>query len=112
MLLAIDIGNSHIVLGCKVKNDWVKTWRISTSPMKTPDEIKILLQSLLNETGTRFSDIQAVVASSVVPSWNNVLTETFSNSYFHLITHTSPFLHFEISDSFLKPVFDLLSFSF
>ena len=87
MLLAIDIGNTHIVSGVFDGDKLKATSRLATDAGKTTDEYGALLTNILAiKAGTeeRGGDsISAVVLSSVVP----VLTGTFRDlckTYFHV----------------------------
>ncbi|MBR2916014.1 MAG: type III pantothenate kinase [Clostridia bacterium] len=67
MILAIDVGNTNIVValfdGAELKN----SWRISTDKNKTSDEIGITLCQLTEHSGIDNSQIEDVIISSVVP---------------------------------------------
>ncbi|MBQ2890072.1 MAG: type III pantothenate kinase [Clostridia bacterium] len=67
MILAIDVGNTNIVValfdGAELKN----SWRISTDKNKTSDEIGITLCQLTEHSGIDISQIEDVIISSVVP---------------------------------------------
>jgi type III pantothenate kinase len=67
MLLAIDIGNTHTVLGVFIDDALVADWRISTSPQRTADENAVLLTQLLDLRQTPAGAIDSAVVSSVVP---------------------------------------------
>lgn len=73
MLLAIDIGNTHITLGLYDRGEWRRQWRLRTDHDKTEDEYGIYIKTLLWEE--EVSDkIEAAIISSVVPP----LTVSFS----------------------------------
>ena len=81
MLLAIDLGNSHTVLGVYDRKELVKSWRISTSSEKTADEVAALIVALHENAGLSPRSIEAVIISSVVPPATPVLEEV-SQRYF------------------------------
>lgn len=83
MLLAIDAGNTNIVLGIYQNNALISHWRVSTDRQKTSDEYGILLRNLFDFQGHRFSDITAVAIASVVPPLMTSLEE-MSKNYFGL----------------------------
>ena len=67
MILAVDIGNSNIVIG-GVKDDCIVfEARIRTDTTKTSDEYCIDLKILLDVYGVNPSDIEGSIMSSVVP---------------------------------------------
>ena len=47
MLLTIDVGNTHTVLGLFDGEEIVEHWRISTDARRTADELAVLLQGLM-----------------------------------------------------------------
>ena len=75
MLLAIDIGNTNIVLGLFEERDLVHHWRIVTRRDGTPDEYGILLKSLFDVAGKSRSVVTGVVIASVVPPLQPVFEE-------------------------------------
>jgi len=68
VLLALDIGNSHIVAGVFNGEKLIHTWRIATDDLKTGDEYSIILRSLLEQNGCTVADIEGCVIGNVVPS--------------------------------------------
>lgn len=68
MLLVVDIGNTHAVLGIYKKNELIASWRVATDKSKTSDEIGVLLYDLFRLRGITFEEITASIISSVVPT--------------------------------------------
>lgn len=67
MILAIDAGNTNIVLG-GIKNGEIQFLsRISTDIQKTLDEYTIVIRSILELNNTKLSEIDGSIISSVVP---------------------------------------------
>lgn len=91
MLLAIDVGNTNTVLGCFWDNTLKRTWRISTHPICTADEFKIKLAALFRLEGIELKAFDAVLISSVVPSYTGMLRTAFKDSTLHVINPQSPF---------------------
>jgi len=86
LLLAIDVGNTNIVLGLfdmSVGRDApvIQSWRISTSRERTPDEYGLASLALLSHRGIEPSQITDVIISSVVPPLHPVL-DTWIQDYF------------------------------
>lgn len=73
MLLAVDVGNSNIVVGAFDGEALLPSWRLTTDRRRTTDEYAVLLRGLLEHHDVRPADIRGVSLSSTVP----VLTETF-----------------------------------
>lgn len=67
MLLVIDAGNTHTVIGLFEDDRLVGDWRVHTEPAATEDEFNILLSSLFAAESIDRRRIQKTVASCVVP---------------------------------------------
>ncbi len=67
MLLAIDVGNTNIVLGVYQDGALQGTWRISTNRDRTGDEHAVLIRSLLASSGLTFDQVHGLAVSNVVP---------------------------------------------
>ncbi|MGE5360811.1 MAG: type III pantothenate kinase [Bacteroidales bacterium] len=67
MLLAIDVGNTNIVLGVFDNAALVASWRLSTDRGRTADELGILSSDLLAHRGIDAGEITGIVMASVVP---------------------------------------------
>lgn len=94
MLLAIDIGNSHIVCGVFQERTLLSHWRLSTDHSKTPDEYSIILRSLLQFDNVRLEDILGCIVSSVVPPLTHVfdmLVQSLLRQQPFVVTSTSPY---------------------
>lgn len=72
MLLAIDIGNTNIVLGVYHQGQWTHHWRVHTDHDYMADEYAVLFFHLFHEVGLSFEDFEKVVLSSVVPPLNHI----------------------------------------
>ena len=81
MLLAIDIGNTNIVIGVFDGGDLRATWRLGTDVHKLEDEYAAMMASLLSMRGLAFDDIDAAIMSSSVPPLVTVFEE-LCNRYF------------------------------
>jgi type III pantothenate kinase len=68
MLIAVDIGNTNIVVAVHDGNSWVHSFRIYSDQRKTTDEYFVVLDSLLSHAGLHTKDIDRAVISSVVPN--------------------------------------------
>lgn len=67
MILTIDIGNSHTVIGLFSANVLTADWRIKTDRKTTADEIAATLYGLFAMRGITFSQIDGFILASVVP---------------------------------------------
>lgn len=73
MLLAVDAGNTHTVLGLFDGDDLVDHWRIATNADRTSDEHALLVAQFLAQHGSGFEQVTGVVVSSTVPRLTPVL---------------------------------------
>ena len=67
MLLAIDIGNTNIVLGLYEGKKLITHWRLATQAERTADEYGVILTQLVEHGGFRCEQISAIAVSCVVP---------------------------------------------
>jgi type III pantothenate kinase len=67
VLLAIDVGNTHTVLGLVDGADVVEHWRIATDARRTADELAVLVRSLLAGSRTQ-ADVKGIAVCSTVPA--------------------------------------------
>lgn len=85
MLLTIDVGNTHTVLGLFDNEDIVEHWRISTDARRTADELAVLLQGLMGMhplLGQELGDsIDGIAICSTVPSVLHELREVTRRYY-------------------------------
>jgi type III pantothenate kinase len=84
MLLAIDVGNTHTVVGLYdleageggADSGLVGHWRLATVPDRTEDELAVLVQGLLDFGGWNWAeDIAGVAVSSGVPNLTSALRQ-------------------------------------
>jgi type III pantothenate kinase len=81
MLLVMDVGNSHTVLGLYEEDELVGHWRIVTSNYRTADELRILLTMLLQQQGIDPASINRCCVSSVVPPLNQSLEHVSRDAF-------------------------------
>ena len=75
MLLAVDIGNTNIVFGVFEGRRLTMSWRLTTWPARTADELWVVVRQLLAEKGVRLDRIDGIAAASVVPPLTRTVTE-------------------------------------
>lgn len=85
MILAIDAGNTHIVLGCLEGERLLFTARLSTDRKKTADEYALMFRNLLDLHQVDRTQIEGAILSSVVSE----LTEAIRTAA-EIVTHRSP----------------------
>lgn len=67
MILAIDIGNTNVVLGCVDEEKILFEARIATDAVKTSDQYCVDIKIMLEVYGVKIPDIEGTIISSVVP---------------------------------------------
>lgn len=75
MILAIDMGNSNIVIGCIDDNKSYFEERLSTDRSKTALEYAIGFKTVLELYNIEVSCIEGAIISSVVPSLTSVIKQ-------------------------------------
>ncbi len=77
MLLTIDVGNTHTVLGLFEGSTIVDTWRISTDARRTADELMVTMSALLAKAGGCQKVASGVAICSTVPSVLHEMRQMF-----------------------------------
>jgi type III pantothenate kinase len=67
MLLAIDVGNTNMVVGVYHNAKLLHHWRMETKKERTADEFGIFFKELFQFASLKFEDVDAIVISNVVP---------------------------------------------
>ncbi len=80
MVLAVDIGNSNIVLGCFEDDKIEFVERLSTSQNSTVLEYAVLIKTILELNNLSSHNFEGAIISSVVPS----VTHTVKEAVFRL----------------------------
>ena len=68
MLLAIDVGNTNIVLGVYEGNTLIESWRMATDNNRSADEYGVIIEMMMKHDGVDPSQIDDIILSTVVPS--------------------------------------------
>ena len=74
MILAVDIGNSQILLGCLRNGEIVTTARLATAPERTEDEYAVAIREILAFRGVDVRTLEGAILSSVVGPLNAAMT--------------------------------------
>lgn len=75
MVIAVDIGNSNIVLGCFENNKIIFVERLSTNQNSTALEYTVLIKTILELNNLSDYNFQGGIISSVVPSVTQTVKE-------------------------------------
>jgi type III pantothenate kinase len=75
MLLAIDVGNTNIVLGVFEGARLAESWRLATLRERTSDEVGILVTHLFARSAISLDRVSGIILSSVVPPLTRTMEE-------------------------------------
>jgi type III pantothenate kinase len=81
MLLAIDVGNTNIVLGVFDGARLAESWRLATMRERTSDEVGILVTHLFARSAIALDRVSGIILSSVVPPLTGTMEE-MAHQYF------------------------------
>lgn len=90
MLLAIDVGNTHTVIGVYEGERLRRHWRIQTNAERTSDELGVLMLGLFQAAGEATGGITGVIVASVVPPLNEAVDESCRRFFGHSPVHVGP----------------------
>jgi type III pantothenate kinase len=83
MLLAIDVGNTNIVLGVFDGATLVHSWRLATLRERTADELGVLIDGLFAHDHIERRKISSIILGSVVPPLTTTI-RSMAERYFSL----------------------------
>jgi type III pantothenate kinase len=75
MLLTADVGNTETVLGVFDGPELAQTWRLSTQPERSADELALVFAGLLEHRGLSLEKLSGLCIASVVPDVTQQLRE-------------------------------------
>jgi type III pantothenate kinase len=87
MLLAIDAGNTNIVLGVFDDATLIQSWRLQTLRERTSDELGLLVDGLFAHSRIERVQIRGIIVGSVVPPLTPTI-HAMSKRYFGVPTLT------------------------
>jgi type III pantothenate kinase len=83
MLLAIDVGNTNIVLGVFDGTRLAESWRLVTLRERTSDELGILVTHLFAHSAIPLDRVSGIILSSVVPPLTRTMEEMAERYFGH-----------------------------
>ena len=83
MLLAIDVGNTNIVLGVFDESRLAESWRLATMRERTADEVGILVTHLFAHSAIPLDRVSGIILSSVVPPLTRTMEEMAERYFGH-----------------------------
>ncbi len=81
MFLAVDIGNTHIVLGAYEGEELRQVWRLWSNPARTEDEMRVTMRQLLEESNFPTDSSWGCAISSVIPRLSHTLKSALSRLF-------------------------------
>lgn len=81
MILAIDIGNTNIVVGGFDEDKLSFVVRIATNPSKTEDEYATKILNILSVYDVKRTDVSGAIISSVVPPLTAIMKKAIKFAY-------------------------------
>lgn len=100
MTLAIDIGNSNIVIALHREDSWMHSFRYETKETQPEFYYENALRNILLEWNIAYHDVQKCVISSVVPDLNDVISQAVR----YVTGHQPLFITPEVLKSIDMPV--------
>lgn len=73
MILAVDIGNTHVVVGCIEGNEITSISRLASDPGKTEYEYAVSLKEIFEFCNVDYKNFDGAILSSVVPPLTSTL---------------------------------------
>jgi type III pantothenate kinase len=83
LVMAIDVGNTHTVIGLFEDRDLIKQWRMVSEPERTSDEYGMLMWSLFHASDMPVPRVGGIGVSCVVPAMIGTVGDLCRN-YFHV----------------------------
>lgn len=75
MILVFDVGNTELSIGLFSESELRGHWRVMTDVARTPDELGVLIRSLLTASDFSTDMVESVAIGSVVPRVTGPLSE-------------------------------------
>lgn len=92
-MLAVDIGNTHTVLGLFRDGALRRKWRLTTGPNATSDEIEVRVRGLLDLERPVLEDLTQACLATVVPSldrpWRKALERIVAKGTVRTLSHAN-----------------------
>lgn len=90
MLLVVDVGNTHTVLGLYEGKELIRHFRIESDRDRTEDELHVMLVNLIQLAGLEPRAVHASILASVVPSLTEIVVRAVRLAFGHEILVVGP----------------------
>ncbi len=104
MIIAVDIGNSNVVVGAHEEGKWKHFWRLPTQKTENSHLFyDIEIRNLLLEHSLDRDEVDGVILSTVVPSLRSVMAEVLSSIFHSDVAIVGPDLYESLSYKVPRP---------
>ena len=104
MIVAVDIGNSNVVVGINHKDEWIHFWRL---PTRDKDNSRVYydveIRNLILEAQIDSGEINGVILSTVVPTLREKMTEVLGSVFQTEVVTVGPALYEELDYNVPRP---------
>jgi type III pantothenate kinase len=90
MLLVVDVGNTHTVLGLYEAKKLVHHFRVQSERGRTEDEYHVLFVTLVQLAGVQVKDITSSIMASVVPALTEPIVRAVRRAFAHEMVVVGP----------------------
>ncbi len=90
MLLVVDVGNTHTVLGLYEGKKLIHHFRIQSERGRTEDEYHVIFATLVQLAGVQTSEITSSILASVVPPLTDSIVRAVRRAFHHDIIVVGP----------------------
>lgn len=103
MFIAVDIGNTNVVLGAYEGEELLHVWRISSDASRTEDEYRATLLALFAESRLEERGAQGCMIASVIPRLSHTLGAALERLLGCKAMHLTPDLEMGILNMYEPP---------
>lgn len=104
MIVAVDIGNSNVVLGVNDNDEWVHFWRMETRKYDDSQLFyDVAIRNYILESKLDKSKVTGIILSTVVPSLREIMREVLSYIFNCEVVLVGPDLYTELSYKVPRP---------
>ena len=90
MLLVVDVGNTHTVLGIYENKKLIHHFRIQSERGRTEDEYHVIFATLVQLAGVQTKEINSSILASVVPPLTDSIVRAVRRAFGHDIIVVGP----------------------
>ena len=104
MIIAVDIGNSNVVIGVYINGQWQHFWRLPTSDTDNSSVFyDVEIRNLLLEKQVDKKQVEGIILSTVVPGLKSVMCEVLESIFQYEVTIVGPALYDELNYKVPRP---------